>query len=272
MCWLAAWPQQYPVQWRLPSMLGVGADKNSDGFCSGPWFLCCCLHAGIRVQWMWACKAVLVPTCKSRCWKPLPNPVFADVSEDCRADIKESRFSENATLVFILLPCMKWHVGLLQGLVCCLCSSGKVFQTAGLPTADSMGDDVLCAGQSVEWCGVASQHCLDLMNQIIWKHFSRTYACALLLNPKVSAWSHVVHRLVSDLGSDAFSALIPFKHTSVWFVWTLDWVSLVNESGITAPLPYGLLYPICCTWMTFSASVIIIREDAFNFVISQKIV
>ena len=75
--------------------------------------------------------------------KPWPNPVCADVSGDCHADIKESRFSENATLVFILLCCMKWHAGLLQGLVCCLCSRGKVCQAAGLPAADSMGDDEL---------------------------------------------------------------------------------------------------------------------------------
>lgn len=147
----------------------------------------------------------------------------------------------------------------------------KCVRLLGSPQLTAWGT-TCCVQASQLGRGVASQHCLDLMNQIIWKHFSRTHPCALLLNPKVSAWSHVVHRLVSDLGSDAFSALIPFKNTSVWFVWTLNWVSLVNESGITAPLSYCSLYPICCTWMTFSASIIIIRGDAFNFVISQKIV
>lgn len=43
-------------------------------------------------------------------------PASADVSRDFHVDL-ESRFSENATFVFILLPRVKWSVCLSEGRV-----------------------------------------------------------------------------------------------------------------------------------------------------------
>jgi len=57
--------------------------------------------------------------------------------------------------------------------------------------------------------GLRSRERFDLVNQITWMCFSRAYPCRLLLSPEANAWSHAVDHSVSDLGSDAFSELIP---------------------------------------------------------------
>lgn len=102
------------------------------------WHLCCCLHSSVSTWWMRTCWASCFATCKDR-WKTLksakhwPNPASADVSGDFCVDL-ESRFSENAKLVFTLLPRVKWSV--------CL--------SAGWPAAVPQLPSALCRGQPQE--------------------------------------------------------------------------------------------------------------------------
>lgn len=147
-------------------------------FCSQHQSPHCCLHAGNHTQRIQAYRGVLVPYLQGRVSKALsPGLILCVLTSVGIFVLTRGRADFLNTPRWCLLCFFAWN-------------DARACQRAWseASAASSMGTGTLLAGEpGGTRGGVWSWHRLDLVNQIIWKRFSRAYPCRLLLNPKVSA-------------------------------------------------------------------------------------